>query len=161
MSLMLESKAIKFLDNNFACPKSPKHPHGRHCTFVQIDEKIAVKVYENRKRAETAYENQDKAHKIGAGPQVYGFFKYKEYWCVITQVANMPAQWYRDFCKWECDNEDFGEIEDFLDWIDTFDQKEIKELSHKLQSVGFDFCDQQPFNYGEIDGRLVCIDFAE
>lgn len=144
--------------------KSPIHGEGMSAKFARINDDWGVKLYHSASSRDRAYSVQTEAAKFQLGPETAGTFDLPKIvgadsyrFGYITQLVDelledtLEEDYYSDDKLQE-------EFNDFDDYVDDFTAELRKELR---DSIGFHFYDAHEGNIGYLNGRLVCIDFAE
>lgn len=123
--------------------------NGSFNLFFRLNDQIGIKLTLNEEIRDKNYKRQQKASKIGLGPEVYGKMDvgyegefYYGYFTEIVEVIENVAS--------KGDNEYYKLKKQY--------QEELMELKEKLKDV-FIFKDNHLGNIGWKNGRMVCIDF--
>lgn len=113
-------------------------PSGVECHFIQINNKIGWKVYNERIDRDRAFYNQRRASRHGLGPDTGKRFKMHDYYCYETEVVEVVGR--------------YTIPEDY----------EIRELKSQLyEKIDWQFYDDHDDNLGYKNGKLIAIDFGE
>jgi hypothetical protein len=142
-------------------------PNGRHCHFVKITDKIGAKLYRTKDARDFCYDNQVKAAKHDLGPEVYGKFEFVTEEELINGPKRLKANsvvygYLSEVVEVAVCNRLKGE--EWLqrdNWFNAnYGYAAVDELISELDDIGFEFADDNLFNMGIKDGRLICIDFG-
>ena len=127
-------------------------PSGKQCRYIKINEKWGLKLYRHEHKRDECYDNQYACACIDLAPQVgdtvdlpEGEYRYG----YITENAEVlfDANEKNDKKAWDWHRENINQLFAIAD--------KIKE------ETDFFFCDDHPWNWGLVDGKLVPIDFGE
>lgn len=135
-------------------------PYGVNSVFVKLDEKWAIKLYQNGYDRDEIYENQKQAAKYELGPEVgekidfnidcwypYGYItEIVEVLISHEIIAQCGDEFYDELDKYE-ESEEFNRRTDIL-------FEELKKYT------GIDYHDLHAANIGVKNGKYILIDFG-
>lgn len=133
-------------------------PSGIRAVFVPIDDKWAIKLFDDRKDRDRAYFNQQQAAEYELGPDVGEKIEFSvdcEYpHGYITEIVEVlvPHQ------------EIVNKVWDSCDYYDQSEEhwQEVDKLQRELKfCTGIDYGDMHPANIGIKNGHYVLIDFGQ
>lgn len=144
--MQLDVKAVESIISS-----SPRK-NGSFNLFFKLNDKIGIKLSNNKAQRNNNYYRQENAAKFGLGPDVYGMidnvnYEGENYWGYFTEIVDVLK--------------DFNNIKrEFWRLIKNDFEGDINSLvSDLMYHTGFDFRDCHYANIGFKDGRFVCIDF--
>lgn len=131
-------------------------PHGCNATFVPLDEKWGVKLFQNSKERDRVYEIQKKfsAHNLapdlGEKVDIQGIAGY------VTEIIEPIIPWELILI------EDGSEYVDAVENAGIFFDEEIADerISEMKEIVGIYLCDMHEGNWGTKNGELIPLDFG-
>ena len=140
---------VKAVENIIS--SSPRK-NGAFNLFFKLNDKIGIKLSNNKHQRDSNYKNQENAAKFGLGPDVYGMidnvnYEGETYWGYFTEIV-----WIL---------EDSNDIpREFWNLIHPTFREDCTNLkSDLMHHTNFNFSDNHYANMGVKDGKLVCIDF--
>lgn len=124
--------------------------NGAYCIFIQLDDRVGIKLYLNLFRRNYNYDAQLRAAKENLGPEVYGKIdkvKYNGkifygYYSELVEVINWKIKTSKEKSAF------YGKY-----------SKKIEELRDSIEKTGFNFSDLHGGNLGIKNGKLIVIDF--
>lgn len=136
-------------------------PHGVMCSFIPINDKWALKVYDCPFDRDIHYKRQLAAAAIGLGPDVAGILDIDDIsYAYITEIVEPYVPWHINTDEYR--KERIRIRLEVKERFETEHGKELQALCDKLYAeIGFSFQDRHAGNVGFKDGRLICIDFGD
>lgn len=142
---------VKAVENIIS--SSPRK-NGAFNLFFKLNDKIGIKLSNNKTQRDNNYHNQENAAKFGLGPDVYDMvdnvnYEGETYWGYFTEIVWVFEQvsgldrYHRRFL--------LNAVKEQMETL----CKELKEF------CDYDFHDDHLGNLGIKDQKLVCIDFDE
>lgn len=145
-------------------------PGGVDAVFIPINDKWALKMFENENTRDSSYDIQQKCSEHGLAPEVgskvdieegthrYGFI------CEIVETV-VPHEIVRQVNEWNKDDEEWDtEVESEWDYLHESVHYQLSQLYKTYENLGYHPFDMHVGNLGylEVDGerRLICIDFG-
>lgn len=146
LKMQFDVKAVESIISS-----SPRK-NGTFNLFFKLNDKIGIKLSNNKAQRNNNYYRQENAAKFGLGPDVYGMidnvnYEGENYWGYFTEIVDTL--------------EDFNNIPDiFWNLMHHTFKEDRADLIADLQSkTGFIFNDSHYANIGFKNGKFVCIDF--
>lgn len=130
---------------------SGKIDYGSHCVYVEIEDRVAAKLYFSEKNRDYSLKNQQKAFEKNVGPQVGDSFSIRFLCIVDNEKDGLDGAWRRPL---------FGYLTEIADSLkSTPEDEEFEKLVCNLKSIGLSDGDCNHYNLGRIGKKLVMIDF--
>lgn len=125
-------------------------PSGISATFVVLNEKWGVKIFDSKRARDMSYDLQRRAAVFGLAPQVGEIFSLSDdEHCMICQVAKV------------IDSPSRLPHKEYESLMSSYKSRLTDLRNALIKTIQFDFTDWHLGNIGFIDGEMVCIDFGE
>lgn len=137
---------VKAVENIIS--SSPRK-NGAFNLFFKLNDKIGIKLSNNKAQRDDNYYRQENAAKFGLGPDVYGMidnvnYEGKTYWGYFTEIVDILEDYNNIFFKL---------------MRHTFKEDKADLIADLQSKIGFIFTDSHYGNIGFKNGKFVCIDF--
>lgn len=149
---MLKEQIVSKYGDRIA--KGDSDGSGRHCEFIQLTNKVGIKMYDYRECRNEAVEKQRIAHKHGYAPKVLKKVNVGDKFGYLTEIVDCVL------CdRYNIDQHKNGRL------ITSAEKKRIQRINDEVIEIlkdhglfqGADACS---FNFGYYKGKIVQIDFG-
>lgn len=149
---MLKEQIVSKYGDRIA--KGDSDGSGRHCEFIQLTNKVGIKMYDYREDRNEAVEKQRIAYKHDYAPKVLKKVNVGDKFGYLTEIVDCVL------CEtYNVDRHKNGRV------ITRVERKTIERINDEvinlLDEYGFtQGADSCPFNFGYYKGKIVQIDFG-
>lgn len=147
---MFSIEDLKSLVKNHNGPS----PSGVSCKFIKINDEIGIKVYRRLEDRDRAFRKQKEMFEHGYAPNVGVSFEIDGNFCYTTQVVTPIAEGDKYYAY------HYDKIAKSLSLLMPNLKAEMSELCTNMRNVGYHYYDAHVANFGWLNDKMVCIDFA-